>query len=140
MKAWLYQMVTTDDPWDPEQYRLEVWEGQETKWPHRKVTTNKLGDVTPGDLILLFFAKSNTKDHGIYGWGVISKYTIKTVSFWPAPPSDFLKMFPCWDDEIDQMVDLVRGSVPMGTMWAIDLAQLNCFRAKIRDHASPMRA
>ncbi len=77
MTAWLYQMTTEErdgESWSPEEYRLQVWEGDNITWGTRKITYRKQDIIRPGDLVILMFCKSPTEDHGIYGWGIIQKF------------------------------------------------------------------
>jgi hypothetical protein len=67
MNAWLYQMALRKE-WSPEDYRVEVWEGQEVTWPSGKLTGAKGGKIIPGDVIFLFFAQTHNVSPGIYGY------------------------------------------------------------------------
>jgi hypothetical protein len=140
MTAWLFQMTTQeidDDAWSPNDYRLQVWEGEESKWLSHKNNNRDQGPIAPGDLIILYFCKSKTKDYGIYGWGVISKYNPKTnkITFMPTSPSDYLKVSPVKSDEIDALVDRIRLPTPhSGTMWAVTFDEMKTFRNAINNH------
>ncbi len=117
MACWLYQMNA--ETWSPERYRAEVWEGNTTtNWSVGKLIPAG-GKPQPGEIIVLFYAKSYTNDPGIYGWGVISWCDGKEIHFRPTSPSDYLKMKPAWNDEIDTLINGIRGGMKMGTMWEI---------------------
>jgi hypothetical protein len=49
-------------------------------------------------------------------------------------PSDYLKMHPLFDEEMDRLVSSIRRSVAQGTMWAIPDARTRELRARVRDH------
>ena len=140
MSAWLYQMKTGEvegEPWSPQEYRLQVWEGYDTTWNARKIHDRNKGTITPGDLIVFVFTKSRTKDHGIYGWGIIEKYNARTnrLTFTPTFPSDYLKTSPVWDDSVAALLDQVRVPAPYtGTMWFLTLGELQAIRAAIKRH------
>ena len=127
MAFWLYQM--TNDEWSQEQYRTEVWEGNNTTW--------QFGTISPagsspqlGDTMVLFYARSGG-DPGIYGWAVILRYQDKEVYFRPAPPSDYLKMNPLWNDTVSDTIDKIRGRRKRGTMWEIDFELMRSLREEI---------
>lgn len=123
-------------PWNPEEYRLEVWEGDDVSWNTHKVTDRDQRSISVGDIVILFFSKSRTKDHGIYGWGIITKFDPKKnqITFTPTFPSDYLKTSPAWDESIATLLDQIRVPIPQGTMWALTLDELNVFRAAISRH------
>lgn len=132
MGAWLYQMSAAD--WAPERYREEVWEGHVTRWPARKVS----GDEEPveGDLFLAWYAKTGCDDPGLYGWGIIARGVNEYgyLSWQPVFPSDYLKMHPLFDEEVDRVISAIRGPVPQGTMWPIAKPHLAELRAGVRKH------
>ena len=134
MQAWLYQMRCTQD-WRPEDYRIEVWEGQRTIWPAGGILPRGLSDIASGDTIILFFAKSGNDDPGLYGWGVIHAYDQRRnqITFQPTPPSDYLKSDPLWDDDIHQLLDQIRENQPRKTLWGISRAEFSLIRLKIRE-------
>lgn len=139
MVAWLYQMTTNnEEPWGPEEYRMEVWEGNTVTWPVGSIDFR--GGVAPkrGDILVLFFSKSKTDEPGLYGWGiitdVISEGTRPRLRFVPSSPSDFLKMSVCWDGEVEKLSDQIRGKVKQKTMWAIKPEEMREIRKKIHHH------
>jgi hypothetical protein len=139
MASWLYQMTTNDeDPWGPNEYRLDVWQGDSITWPVGNVKVRGMSDIRAGDVIVLFFAKSGTAEPGIYGWGVITNLvrgkSRQRIKFKVTPPSDFLKMSVCWDLELEKLVDSIRGGFKQGTMWAIKPEEFEEIKRKINRH------
>ena len=137
--AWLYQMSSSW--WSPEEYRLTVWEGQVVRWPTARVRWGKQQNIHAGDLLLLFFCPTGTEDWGIYGCGIINRYNEvrEEISFQVLPPSDYLKMSPCADDQLYEMVRKIRkgkqGSDPeRWTMYDMSFEHLEDLRLKIREH------
>ena len=107
MNAWLYQMALRKE-WSPEDYRVEVWEGQEVTWPSGKLTGAEGDKVIPGDVIFLFFAQTHNVSPGIYGVGIITRYSPGRgeITFRVCPPSDHLKTDPLWDDNVKQAIPI----------------------------------
>lgn len=136
MKAWLYQM--TIPKWYPEDYRLEVWEGRPIIWEVGDISPRGQGEISPGDNIILFFSINGNDYPGIYGWGVI--YGLNkgkfTVTFQVTPPSDYLKTDPIWDNEIEKLINKIRGKMRQKTMWGISRAEFLLIREKIRERAN----
>lgn len=141
MNPWLYQMAEDED-WTPEDFRLTVWEGETITWEHKKVMSTNGLKPAPGDPIIFFFAKSRTKAPGICGWAVIVKVYPKKeeLSFRAVPPTDLLKMNPAWDNEVEDLINQVRGAHPRGTTWAMSTDVYVSFARKIRAYASSARA
>jgi len=131
MTAWIYQMAE-DEEWTPEDYRLSVWEGQQVTWRYGKVVSRGGPELGAGDQVIFFFAKSRTRLPGICGWGVVIKVYARKgeMTFRPVFPSDLLKMSPIWDNEIEHVINEVRGPNPRGTMWSVrdDSFQTICRR------------
>lgn len=139
MAIWLYQMTSNDDePWYPENYRLDVWEGKNVTWPVGRINPREQGELAAGDRIVFFFSKTRINEPGIYGWGVITDFTKgkprNRVKFEVTPPSDFLKMSPCWDDEVEALMGVVRGKMKQRTVWGMTLGEFNQLRKKIHEH------
>ena len=141
MNPWLYQMAEDED-WTPADFRVSVWEREPVTWEHKKVMSSNRLKPAVGDPIVFFFAKSRTKVPGICGWAVITKvYPRKEeFTFCAVPPTDLLKMDPLWDNEIDELVNNVRGAHPRGTTWAIPSNVYASFAHSIRAYASSARA
>jgi len=131
MVFWLYQMSMRG--FSPEAYREEIWEGKTTAWPAGRIMTDER--PRQGDRILLWFTKTGNKEPGTYGWGVITKYRARSnvIEFRPAYPSDYLKMYPLYNDEVDRLVNEIRGPVPEATMWQVDESHARALREKIRE-------
>ena len=128
------------EPWNPEEYRLQVWEGDDITWNAHKINDRNQGAISSGDLVVLFFSKSRTKDYGIYGWGIITKFNSRTnkITFTPTFPSDYLKTSPVWDERIESVIDQIRVPTPhSGTMWAMTVEEFKVFRTAIRGHFGP---
>ena len=117
-----------------ERYSTEVWEGNTvTNWGIGE-SKRKPKEVLPGDIVILFFAKTGAIDPGIYGWGIITLFDKEVIDFRPAAPSDYLKMNPLWEDEISDIINQIRGRMPEGTMWKVDYGILGQLRHKIAEH------
>ncbi len=128
MAFWLYQMSATY--WSPERYRTDVWEGHDMTWDIGKISPAG-SSPRPGDIVVLFYAKTGGGDCGIYGWAVILWCEGKEVRFRPTPPSDYLKMNPLWNDSVSDIIDQIRGGMPRGTMWNIDTNLMSDLRQNI---------
>lgn len=141
MNPWLYQMAEDED-WTPEDFRLTVWEGNTVTWSHKKIMPAGSHKPEPGDPIVFIFAKSRTKAPGICGWGVILKVYAKKeeFSFRAVPPTDVLKMSPIWDNEVEDLINQVRGPHPRGTTWAMSADAYASFARRIRGYGSSARA
>lgn len=124
----------TTDIYSHGRYRTEVWEGNPvTNW-YIGESTRRPTAVQPGDIVILFFAKTGADEPGIYGWGIITLFDGDVIDFRPASPSDYLKMNPLWDDKIDKIVNQIRGGMPQGTMWEVDERALKQLRQEIAEH------
>jgi hypothetical protein len=132
MRAWLYQMSASE--WPPERYREEVWEGQPTRWPAGRIAGDD--DPAEGDMFFAWYAKARCDDPGLYGWGVVVRgmNEFGQLHWMPVFPSDYLKMHPLFDEELESIVAGIRGPVAQGTMWAITKPQVRELRARIREH------
>jgi hypothetical protein len=126
MSVWLYQL--NQKSWEPERYRLEIWEGERWAWSvgHMVGATEK--PPRQGDTVVFFYAKTGGPDPGFYGWAVITEWLPgegedkDQMYFRPVAPSNHLKMDPWWDGEhgeAEQLADRIRGKVMMGTLWRI---------------------
>ncbi len=134
MNAWLYQMSTPR--WYPEAYRLEVWEGEPLVWSVGSILPRGLGEISPGDSIVLFFSKSGNDYPGIYGWGIIYNFNKrrKEVKFRVTPPSNYLKSDPLWDKDIERLLDRIRGEMRQRTIWGVSREEFFILRKKIRSY------
>lgn len=120
------------DYYSHERYRTEVWEGTTvTNWTIGESKRRPTG-VQPGEIVILFFARTGAQDPGIYGWGIITFFDGEVINFRPASPSDYLKMNPMWDKEVSDIVKEIRGGMPQGTMYEITNGQLGELRKKIK--------
>jgi hypothetical protein len=119
MTVWLYQM--SGESYSPEEYREAFWEGEIVRWPTGNVRKISDCEIFLGDTIIFAFVKTGTQEPGIYGWGIVVNHDKgkASVSFRPTTPSDYLKMNPLWDDDISNLLDVIRGTVKVGTMWEI---------------------
>ena len=132
MACWLYQM--SYPLYTHELYRAEVWEGSLVMNWSIGEATRRPTQVSLGDTVVLFYARTDAHDPGIYGWGVIASFDGEVIHFRPAPPSDYLKMAPVPEEEVRGIIDSIRGQVPMGTMWEVDEEALARIRRKIAAH------
>ncbi len=106
------------EEWTPEDYRVDVWEDHEISWPVGKLVGARNDDVIPGNLIFLFFAQTQNAFPGIYGVGIITRYSPRRgeITFRLCPPSNYLKINPLWDDNVKQVINHIRGRFTQGTM------------------------
>jgi hypothetical protein len=134
MSYWLYQMNV--DRFSHKRFRAEVWEGDLTQNWTIGESTHRPKNVSVGDILVFFYAKTVAIEPGIYGWGVVTFFDKETeeMHFRPATPSDYLKMNPLWDDDINKIVDRIRGGMPEGTMFKVDGKELKNIRRKIEQH------
>ncbi len=104
MSTWLYQCDQSS--WSPNEYRQDIWEGAQQRWPVGRKTPND-AEPQPGDVMAIFYAKSGGIDPGFYGWAVILRWDQekKDVIFRPAAPGDHLKMNPWWNDQASQLAN-----------------------------------
>lgn len=118
MSRWLYQM--SEHSWPYENFRREVRERVQLRWPTRK---RMFAHDAPaaGDVLVCFYAPAGCAYPGICGFGILTKYLPKTRRFdWlPLPPTNRLKARPWWDDRAAEITDLVRGQSPRGTMYQL---------------------
>jgi hypothetical protein len=122
VSRWLYQM--SEASWPSEEFRREIWEGAKIRWPTRHVMFAG-GDLpSAGDLIICFYAPSDSLFPGICGFGIITRYLVKSRRFdWlPLPPTESLKYSPWWDDRVIEIIDSVRRQSPRGTMYKLPAA------------------
>jgi len=124
-----------NEDWPINEYREEVWEGATNDWLPKKITGTDM--PKRGDIIVLWYVKTGIKkDMGLYGWGVILKFTkgekISSIRFRPAPPSDYLKMDPLYNTDIQDLIDEIRGKPPRGTMWEINNLNADKIKAIMR--------
>ncbi len=118
MSTWFYQI--NPKIWDPNRYRLEIWEGERWAWSvGRKVTGGQVPQA--GDVVVFFQAPTGGEDPGFYGWAVILEWFENgdEMYFRPVAPSDHLKMHPWWDQEARTLADEIRGRMKQGTFWLV---------------------
>jgi hypothetical protein len=124
MAAWLYQMTSNDEePWSPNEYRMEVWEGTPITWPVGKIIYRDQEKIARGDKVVFFFTKTGNDEPGFYGWGIILEVveskTRNRLKFQVCPPSDYRKIAVAWDSQLSKLVDKVRGGMTQATMWSL---------------------
>lgn len=118
MSTWLYQF--SPQTWSPERYRLEIWEAEKWAWSVGQRAGGK--EPQAGDTVVFFCSPTGGKDPGFYGWAVVLEWfpTNDTpLYFRPVAPSDHLKMDPWWDDEAEDLANVIRGKVKRKTMWLV---------------------
>lgn len=134
MTLWLYQMNATK--WPIERYRAEVWEGADIQnWgvgEIRASTSAKLPQ--PGDMMILFYVKAGQIDPGIYGWGIVLRCDKLEMNFRLATPSDYLKMNPVWDKDVDETIAKFCGKWRQATLFEDKGKSLEHLRGKIAQH------
>ena len=111
MSTWLYQISPKN--WDPNRYRVDIWENQQWTWPVGKILPSSENPV-PGDIVVFFYAPSGGEDPGFYGWAIIVEWYRgngnKDIYFRPVSPSDHLKMHPWWDKTSQELANKIRGA------------------------------
>lgn len=134
MTLWLYQMNATK--WPLERYRAEVWEGSVIQnWGVGEIrSSTSTGLPQPGDMMILFYVKSGQIDPGIYGWGIVLRCDEWEMNFRLATPSDYLKMNPVWDKDVDNTITKLRGKMPQATLFEDKSKSLEHLRRKIAQH------
>jgi len=87
-------------------------------------------------MFFAWYAKTGCDDPGLYGWGIVIRGVneFDQLHWMPVFPSDYLKMHPLFDEEMDRLVSSIRRPVAQGTMWAIPDARIRELRARVRDH------
>lgn len=137
MSAWLYQNVTNNnEPWGPNEYRMEVWEGIPVTWPVGTIRSRgNQKKIVRGDIVVFFFAKTGNLEPGIYGWGIILEIieskTRNRIKFQVCAPSDYRKIAVAWDLELEKLVNRIRGKMTQATMWSINNEELDIFKKKL---------
>jgi hypothetical protein len=124
MATWLYQL--TQGNFEPEEYRVEVWENAVATWPAGRISrlTQDGEPPAPGDKLLFFYARSGGAQWGFCGWAVVMNWRelekLNLIDFRAAAPSDQLKMHPWSGDDVTRIVKKVRKGMAQGTLFAID--------------------
>lgn len=132
MSTWLFQL--SPKVWSPEEYRQEVWQGQTCNWPLRR-RPSAANSPALGDTLLLFYSATGGKDPGFYGWAVVLQWVPQSptpLCFRPAPPSDYMKMHPWWDEEAAELANAIRQPVKVGTLWRVPDALVARIREGVR--------
>jgi len=106
--------------WNPERYRLEIWESERWVWPVGKAVRLE-NEIKPGDTVVFFCAPSTGEEPGFYGWAIILEWKEDSdyMYFRPVSPSDYLKMVPWWDGDAKELTDKIRGNFKQGTLWYV---------------------
>ncbi len=125
MSMWLYQL--SESVWPPTSYRIDIWENERWSWPvGKKISAGET--PKPGDTVVFFYAPSNCKEPGFYGWAIVLGWEDgKTgekdrLYFRAVTPSDRLKMHPWGTAQAMKLADDVRGNMTLATLWLIDHA------------------
>jgi hypothetical protein len=128
---WLYQLSNHDYPLA--EYRREIWEGQLVEWPTRRIVGTD-DFPRPGDRMALWYAQKHAEEPGLVGWGLVLGSSPDEDRFlWrPIFPADGIKMAPLFDDEMQELIDEIRGPQPQGTMWWISPDAALRLSARIR--------
>ncbi|HUV44954.1 MAG TPA: hypothetical protein VMW13_09010 [Dehalococcoidales bacterium] len=132
MACWLYQMSAKK--YSHEQYRSEVWEGVVIQNWFLGESKRKPKEIKSGDMIILLYVRTNAKDPGIYGWGIVTWCDGEWIHFRPSHPSDYLKMNPVPEQEVTKVIDKIRGGMPEGTIFPVDYEELKQIRQKVAEH------
>lgn len=131
MSMWLYQLGQ-DSAWPPERFRHEIWEQRRWHWEHGQ----KRSDDTPkaGDTLVFFYSKSGGGAPGLYGWAIVEQYDEENglLYFMPSAPTDHLKMDPWYGDDVQTIIDSIRGGMPRATLFPINRSDQARIRTGIR--------
>lgn len=90
-----------------------------------------------GEIVVFFFCKGKYRiqDIGVYGWGIVSEVPKRgRIVIRPSTPSDYLKMSPLWNGDMNRMIDKIRENFYQRTMWAISHQELQEIRTMVRRH------
>jgi len=122
--------------WPIERYRAEVWEGSDVQnWLVGEIRpSTPKGLPQPGDMMILCYVKTRQSDPGIYGWGIVLRCDEWEINFRLASPSDYLKMNPVWDDDIDKTIAKFCGKWRQATLFEDKANSLRHLREKIAQH------
>ena len=77
---------------------------------------------------------------GFYGWAVSLEWYPNTDSplyFRPVAPSDYLKMWPWWNQAAADLADDVRGTMKQGTLWRIPQPLAEKLRSGLAEWIAP---
>ncbi len=117
--VWVYQLSTGDWDWDQNSYRLEVAEGERVSWPVGKKQTKR--EPQAGERLVCWWTKTNSFEHGVMGWGVLDGQTFGAGLRWhPYPPSNRWAMRPLLSDELEAVIDKIRGRMRQATLFAAE--------------------
>jgi len=125
MGYWFYQL--NQQRWPPERFRIEVWENERWSWTvGRAVLEGE--EPKPGDSVAFFYAKAKGSDPGFFGWAIILEWYRdhdgnRHISFRPVAPTNYLKMYPWWNDEAQRLSGEIRAAVKQGTFWWVSEEQ-----------------
>lgn len=146
MTVWLYQMNADKSLQDgsfytPDDYQEEVESDDYLEWLTREVRPKELNPKA-GDTIFYWFVRTGTDDPGLYGLGLIfschkcPEYNTDydCIEHMPVYPSENLSDDPIYDDEIQEIIDEIRGNqAAFATMFAIDDHHIQRLFAKIQE-------
>jgi hypothetical protein len=132
MTVWLYQMnaerpLENGSFYTPDNYREDIEEGDYLEWLTREIRPREI-EPKAGDTIIYWFVAAGTDDPGLYGLGVIfdcyncPQYNTEYNCIYHLPvfPSEILSDDPIYDDEVQEIVDEIRGNQKnFATMFAI---------------------
>ncbi|NJN96154.1 MAG: hypothetical protein HC875_19620 [Anaerolineales bacterium] len=149
MTVWLYQMnaerpLQDGSFYTPDDFREDVESEEYLEWLTREIRPKEM-DPKAGDTILYWFVVSGTNQPGLYGLGVIFdcyeclKYNTEYNCIYHLPvfPSEILSDTPIYDDEIQEIVDEIRGNQKnFATMFAINDDYIQSLFARIQEESS----
>jgi hypothetical protein len=131
MSIWLYQL-SQESSWPPERFRHEIWEQRRWHWEHGQKRSSK--NPKPGDTLVFFYSRRGGDASGVYGWAVVEQYDEEhgILYFTPASPTDHLKMDPWCGDDVQDVMDAIRGKMPQATLFPIGKPEAARIRRGIR--------
>lgn len=117
--VWVYQLSAGDWDWDQNSYRLEVAEGERVAWPVGKKQTKR--EPQAGERLVCWWAKTNAKEYGVMGWGVLDGQAYGAGIRWhPYPPSNQWAMSPLRSDHLEAVIDKIRGRMRQATLFVAE--------------------
>ena len=127
--VWIYQLSSGE--WSQGEYRLEVREGHYVSWGIGSKRGSR--DPEPGDRIVCWWAKTGATEYGVIGWGTVHGETYGGGIRWiPHSPTDRWSMSPVQSDELDDVVNRIRGGFNQATMFLANDADALDLLAAIR--------
>ena len=130
---WLYQISA--ERWPIGQWRDEMWEGYKNRCRAGRMVGSK-DEIEDGDIIVFWYTKTAAKkDFGLYGWATARfNKQWSSIRFVLTTPSNYLKMDPINDEEMEKIVEEIRGNYKRANIFHINDELAKKVRHKIRSY------